>query len=314
MPSPSLPPPCAAEGSECGHVSVASPNRHTHCVVPANSFGDGELRPALLLPRDSSKSACRDHTAQMDELRKRCATCRCTTFCLGKPAVADYHRRCRAWLLQPPSSDRRCAPPRTTALVSRRRGIGRSQGRRCVGPRVFVVAETGAPSAGPRLVLVPRRDLGTVVLVLANTRCDPSGTRDPLWCHQGPSRCSADDNSSAPYERISGPASCPSSRVSSPTDSEVGGGDCGCFATRATPRCACRSPAIKPVPSTSATPAGGAKREELNSGSALPHRRVRGITDTPSIVCTYTVPERGSIASGSEELLAWAISARLAPG
>ena len=45
---------------------------------------------------------------------------------------------------QSPSSDRRCAPPRTTALVSRRRGIGRSQGRRCVGPRVFVVAESRA--------------------------------------------------------------------------------------------------------------------------------------------------------------------------
>ena len=43
----------------------------------------------------------------------------------------------------------------------------------------------------------------------------PSGTRDPLWCHHGPSRWSADENSSAPHERISGRASRPSSRVSS---------------------------------------------------------------------------------------------------
>ena len=43
----------------------------------------------------------------------------------------------------------------------------------------------------------------------------PSGTRDPLWCHHGPSRWSADESSSAPHERISGRASRPSSRVSS---------------------------------------------------------------------------------------------------
>ncbi len=50
----------------------------------------------------------------------------------------------------------------------------------------------------------------------------PSGTRDPLWCHHGPSRCSADDKSSAPYEGISGPASCASSRISS-FGEEIGG-------------------------------------------------------------------------------------------
>jgi hypothetical protein len=91
------------------------------------------------------------------------------------------------------------------------------------------------------------------------------------------------------------------------------GGRRRCWLLRhgATTRCACTSSGIKPVASTSAAPGGWREADHSDRRYLIAEL---GITDTPSIVCTYTVREYGSIATGSEELLAWATSVRLAPG
>ena len=99
------------------------------------------------------------------------------TLQIGDRSSAQIGGGCRS----SPPWDRHRAPVRTTASIT-------ALARRLQAPDARLWRIRGAP---------------------------PSGTRDPLWCHHGPSRWSADENSSAPHERISGRASRPSSRVSS---------------------------------------------------------------------------------------------------
>ena len=158
--------------------------------------------------RDRRHRTLRAHITT-DRCTPRKRTCSATTSAPAPAPAARSSCAIRRACRRGPGDrfrDPRCTR-RTIPLATHRSPASRS---------VPAIAPQRTGSASPPLVgplgFARRRE---EMSLWRRAGAPPSGTRDPLRCHHGPSRWSADESSSAPHERISGRASRPSSRVSS---------------------------------------------------------------------------------------------------